>query len=168
MPISKTTKRLVETNNIEQVNSIQILGITFKTGEITCNLVENTENIINRIEQQIKTWSKRNLSIIGKIIISKSFLISQCVYLMQSISIPEPVLRKINTRIFSFIWRNKYSEKHAFERLKRNILCSQYDKGGLEMINVIQMQDCFMVNWAVKFCDDPNNSNMIIPNLILK
>ena len=168
MPISYVTPRLTETHNIEQVKFVKILGVIFKTGEITSNIAENTDNILRRIDQLIKAWSKRDLSVIGKILIVKTFLISQCVYLMQSISIPEPILRKINTKIFSFIWRKKYSENGAYEKIKRNIMCSSLDRGGLEMIDIVQMQDSFLLNWGIKFCEDPLNLNMVFPNIFFK
>ena len=43
MPISYVTPRLTETHNIEQVEFVKILGVIFKTGEITSNIAEKTD-----------------------------------------------------------------------------------------------------------------------------
>ena len=40
MPISYVTPRLTETHNIEQVKFVKILGVIFKTGEITSNTIK--------------------------------------------------------------------------------------------------------------------------------
>ena len=40
----------------------------------------------------IQLWSKRDLSIMGKIMIVKYFLVSQLIYVMQLIGLPEKVL----------------------------------------------------------------------------
>ena len=63
---------------------------------------------------------------------------------------PEQVIDKINRKIFSFIWRKRHSNKKAFEKIKRSIMCSPEEMGGLNMINLKQMQDSFYIDWAIR------------------
>merc|ERR1711893_466873 len=95
----------------------------------------------------IRCWEKRNLSIMGKVIIVKTFLISQFNYVMQALILPEHVLKMINTTIFRFLWKKQYSNRRAFEKVKRDVLCLDYKKGGLKMINIFDMQFSFVVKW---------------------
>ena len=127
-----------------------ILGIYFNN---VTPASENDKNWTNKIEKNNKTisqWYKRNLSIMAKICITKTLLISQIVYILKSLAIPDLILTKINTIIFRFIWKKKYTNTKAFEKVKRKTLCKPIKKGGLNMINVKDMHNSFMLTWATK------------------
>ena len=76
---------------------------------------------------------KRNLSIIGKIHIVKTFGLSQLVFLMKSIDVPKAVLDEINTIFFKFVWKKQLDDKKAFEKVKRQVLCNDIKDGRLRM-----------------------------------
>ena len=57
---------------------------------------ENWTGRIEKLTRIIQLWSKRDLSIMGKIVIVKCFLVSQLIYVMQSIGLPEKVLIDVN------------------------------------------------------------------------
>ena len=116
-------------NQIEFVTSLKILGIYFSKQHPAGNMEVNWETKIEAIERTLNLWSKRNLSIIGKIQIIKTLIISHLNYVMESISIPMPVLSDINRRLFRFIWRKRYTNKRAVEKVKRTVICSPYEKG---------------------------------------
>lgn len=87
---------------------IKILGIHFCNTLPASEIEENWLPRMETIQRIIVTWSKRNLSIMGKICIVKSLLLSQYIYSMQSLNAPEDnILKKINTMLFRFIWRKK-------------------------------------------------------------
>ena len=94
------------------------------------------------------SWSKRNLSISGKLCVIKTFLISQFVHVMQPLMLPTHVLNKLNTMLFRFLWKKKFSNTRAFEKVKRIVLCNEKSKGGLDMIDFRTMQTSFVLNWA--------------------
>ena len=128
-------------------NVVKILGIYFSNYDRASNLEINWKKKIDSMITKIKCWEKRNLSIMGKVIIVKTFLISQFNYVLQALFLPQEVLRSINTIIFRFLWKKQYSNRRAFEKVKRDVLCLSYDKGGLKMINVFDMQHAFVVKW---------------------
>ena len=73
------SKKQTNTKNIcdiKIVNKVKILGVIFSNSKQPCNIDENYEPKIVQLESLCKNWSKRNLSIIGKIIIIKTFGIS--------------------------------------------------------------------------------------------
>ena len=41
------------------------------------------------MDRIIKQWSRRNLSIYGKVLIAKTLIISHFIYIMQSVGLPE-------------------------------------------------------------------------------
>ena len=168
MPLSTSTPQLVKNDDIQQVNLVKILGIYFGTGKNAGSISKNWTGIKESIQQQITSWSKRNLSIKGKIIVTKTFLISQAIYKIQSISLPEQIINELNTMLFSFIWRKKISNKKAYEPLKRHILCLEEEKGGLKMINIKNMRDSFFINWAITLLNNPTSYYMKLPNYFLQ
>ena len=83
----------------ETVDKVKILGVVFENGKRAINIDENWTGRIEKLTRIIQLWSKRDLSIMGKIVIVKCFLVSQLTYVMQSISLPEKVLIDVN-RLF--------------------------------------------------------------------
>ena len=84
----------------------------------------------------IRAWQRRNLSLYGKIIIAKTFILSQISYVIQSLALPEEVIKSIDLLLFKFLWQKSFSNKKAFEKVKRKVLCKQVHDGGLNMISM--------------------------------
>ena len=145
------------------VDKIKILGIYFQADKMAKDVEENWKGRIESIEKTIQDWSKRDLSIHGKILITKTFLMSQLTYIMQSIGIPESVLKKINTLLYKFVWQRKYSNRRAFEKVKRKVMESDYDKGGLNMVNMMDTQHSAYLQWAGKLFSTTEENWSVIP-----
>ena len=71
------------------MDKIKNLGLVFENGKRAIDLDENWTGRIEKLTRIIQLWSKGNLSIMGKIVIVKCFLVSQLIYIMQSIGLPE-------------------------------------------------------------------------------
>ena len=134
--------------NFKWKNKIKILGVYFSNNESASNIKENLTDRVAKIKRLISAWEKRDLSIMGKIIIVKTFLLSQLVYFMQAFIIPDKYIVEINTILFRFIWKKKNNNKKAFEKVKRNVMCTDYQEGGLKMIDLRLMQTSFILQWA--------------------
>ena len=48
-----------------------------------------------------------NLTLIGKIVVPKTFIISLFQYVLSAIHIPEKYIKEINDIMFSFLWNGK-------------------------------------------------------------
>ena len=147
---SRCTEAPGDINWVVYGENIKILGIYFNS-ELESSLIsKNWTEKINKVKRMIKKWHKRNISLYGKIIIAKTFLISQFTYLMQSLALPVEVLNEIDTLIFKFLWQKKYSETKANEKIKRSILCRKVSDGGLNMISIKTQQKVFYLKWLKK------------------
>ena len=104
------------------------------------------------IKRIINAWEKRNLSIVGKVCIITTFFISQLVYVMQALVVPYSVLTQVNRLLFRFLWRKKDCNRKAFEKVKRNVVCSDLENGGLGMTDLKPMQTTFLLQWAGRLC----------------
>ena len=150
------------------VDKIKMLGVFFKTDTSAVNLKENWETRVDRMENIIHSWSKRDLGINGKVIIIKTFLTSQLVYIMQSIGLPEHVLLKINRLLYKFLWQRKFSNKKAFEKIKRKVVECNVDIGGINMFNINRAQESFHLQWAQKLMKESESKWTILPKWFLK
>ena len=68
---------------INTTDQITICGKTFPLN----SAIEEKNNInekIEKLEKQLNKWKKRNLTVEGRILISKTFGISQTIYTMQN------------------------------------------------------------------------------------
>ena len=68
----------------------------------------------------------------GKIVIVKCFLVSQLIYVMQAIGLPEKVLIDVNRLFYKFIWQKRFSNRKAFEKVKRVIVEGNLEDGRLK------------------------------------
>ena len=148
-------------------SKIKILGTYFSNDKNASSIEDNYRERIAKIKRLISTWEKRNLSIMGKIIVVKTFLISQLVYFMQAFIIPDKVLTEINRILFRFVWKKRDNNKKAFEKVKRTVLCNDYKQGGLKMIDIKQLQISFILHWIKRLTtSNTKDKSTLIPRMI--
>ena len=128
-------------------NFIRIVGVWFSAEKEASCIDLNWQPHIESMVRSISNWKKRNLSIYGKIILCKTFVLSKINYIIQSLSLPETVLSEIDRLMFKFIWQKKISNKKPFERVSRSRLCQEVALGGLNMISVKDQQSLYCIKW---------------------
>ena len=153
---------------IEVKTNVKIVGIIFAKDKAANEIKENWEGRLEKIKKIIKSWMRRNLTIIGKIQVIKTFLLSQLVYIMQSILINNEIINEINTLFYRFIWKKDTIDKKAWERVKRIVLCNAKVNGGMEMINLHVFQKSFLLDWACKLLKEDQEDWKTIPISFLK
>ena len=75
-------------------NQIKILGVRIQNIKQIHEIPENWESGIIKCTNIIKLWANRNVSIIGRITIAKTFLLPQFLYLMQTTVLGDETLKK--------------------------------------------------------------------------
>ena len=152
--------------DIKFKEKVKIVGIVFNNSIPASQIEENWYSRLEKIQQIMVSWSKRNLSISGKLCIIKTFLISQFVHVMQALILPPQVLNNLNTILFRFLWKKKFTNTRAFEKVKRVVLCNEIDKGGLNMIDIKTMQASFVLNWAFKLLQSNGEIWSVFPRYL--
>ena len=108
-------------------NEFTALGVKFdntSSGADLCKM--NYHSKLSNASSAINTWSKRDLTLIGKCTIIKSLILSQFTYLIIPLETPDTnTISKIDTMIFHFLWGCKR------DKLKRDIVTSPRECGGL-------------------------------------
>ena len=74
---------------------VYALGVLFSTSEINESDINFREKI-EKMKKMMSSWSARNLTLLGKIAILKSLVVSQIVYLLSSSPSPPGVMKEIN------------------------------------------------------------------------
>ena len=118
------------------VNTFSALGITFSNHQSLAEIGNSNYNAkIAKARAWTDMWSKRDLTIYGKVTILKSLVLSQFTYLV--IPLPRPnaaIMKEINTLTYHFLWGCKR------DKVKREIVARPIDEGGL---NLFSPQDFF-------------------------
>ena len=135
MWLGKWKKRPDQLFDLKWNNIVKILGVYFNNSVSAGDILQNWEPKINNIKVLINTWSKRNLSLSGRVIIIKTLLLSQITHLLMSLRAPSGVILQVNNLLYKFIW-NKSTYKKGSERVKRGTVIQAYDCGGLNMVDV--------------------------------
>ena len=168
MYISNSKYNNTSKNGIKFVNNIKILGIIFSNENPAQDIHENFTKRINQLEKICSLWSKRKLTMIGKIVVLKTFGISLFTHIMQSIGINKMYLDKINQIFFRFIWKKNFSNTKTSERIKRKTICSPKKCGGLNMIDIHTFQHSFYLDWAKRYINNEDHTWKYIVDIFLK
>ena len=118
--------------------SIKINGIIFQQ-DPTRREEANVRKAIEAMERLLRTWSTRRLTLIGRILILKTFAISKLIFIMQSLMLSENSYKEIVKVLFKFMWNKNFDGAKAPERLRRSIMYTPTKFGGFGMLDVRQL-----------------------------
>jgi hypothetical protein len=128
-------KYRIKTQPIIKINGIKLQRDLVKMVD------DNVDAVVEKMDKQFISWSRRGLSILGRILIAKTFGISQAIYLMQTMCLNETHFKRLNHVIFKYIWNRRYAMRKAPERIKRDIMNTSIKEGGFGMINIEELDD---------------------------
>ena len=100
----------------------------------------NVEKVEAAMTTHLRQWSRRHLTLLGKILILKTFAISQAIYLMQSLTLSDNSIKRMNMTVFKFLWNKNFNAPKAPDRLRRSIVTTSTDAGGFGMIDLNVLQ----------------------------
>ena len=112
---------------------------------------QNVKSATEKMDAHFKKWARRNLSTLGRILIAKSFGISQIIYLMQTIDLKANDYKMINAILYKFIWNRHYMAAKAPERVKREIVNKPVKFGGYGMLDVIKLDESLKIKALGRF-----------------
>ena len=124
----------------------------------TETIMKNCKNL----EQTLNLWKMRDLSLIGRILIAKTFGISKFLYISSIIELETDTISKIETILYNFIWQGNRA------KIKKSVLVSDYCYGGLrapDLKSIIKAQKMF---WIKRYIDNTEPIWKLIINSYLK
>ena len=125
---------------------VYALGVQFSTSEIN----ESSINFCEKMRKILSSWSAKKLTLLGKIAVLKSLVVSQIVYVLSSLPTPQGVIKEINSLSYEFLWGNKS------DKIKRTEMINDYNKGGLKMIDLQSFNQSLKIKWIKGYLDENN------------
>ena len=145
MPLgaSKKNDNALKNLGYKIVSEMKVTGVTF-TYEKQIFRNKNFTIPLTKMKTMFNIWKQRNLSILGKVQIIKTYGTSQLIYIINMISTPIDILKQANAIFYNFLWNGP-------DKIKRNTMIADYDKGGLKMPHIESIVKTQKIMWAKRF-----------------
>ena len=95
----------------------------------------NIDTMLKAVHTQLNSWSKRYLSLLGKIVIFKTFGLSQILYKLSVLEINRSEEKQLTNIIYKFLWNRNMDANRAPDRIRRSILATPVKELGFGMID---------------------------------
>lgn len=146
----KVAPAVSSVRNISIKKAVKILGVHFTYNQILWKKL-NFEDILKSIREKLHLWNWRNLTIIGRIQIVKTFVIPIFMYRAGLVCIHKDIIKEANKIIFNFIWKGK-------DKVKRSTLISDVENGGLRAPHLESIIKTQRIMCCKKLADAQPNS----------
>ena len=152
--------------NIKPSTEIKINGL-YINYDMEMSRLNNFNKIYNSVESQLKAWSNRNLSILGKIQIFKTFGLSQILFVATTNLFSTKEEKQLDNLIYKFIWNRDITKNKAPDRIKRSILKREIRNLGFGMIDFRDIINSIRIKTVLRLMNDHNHPlNSIIKSNI--
>jgi hypothetical protein len=102
----------------------------------------------------------RRLSLLGKILIYKTFGLSQIIYVLTVIDIDDLQYKQLEKMFINFIWGRSLNDTQNlshYSRISRDRLCTPIDKGGFGMITITEVIEAIRCRQLAKMYNPEYN-----------
>ena len=110
------------------VHEIKILGVYYTRNKIRKDDL-NYKEVLSKIKRLLGWWKQRDLTMMGKIQLLKTYALSKLNFVSSLVSVPRWVYEEVDKLSLHFLWNGK-------DRIKRKFLYQNYEFGGLRMNNL--------------------------------
>ncbi len=150
----------VETiSSIPIKNSVTYLGIIIDKNESQrCH--NNFTSIVDKTKKKFNQWLLRDLSLRGRILLSKAEGLSRLTYAALSLGVESHVCKTIDKILFDFVWKNRT------HYLKKSVIMKDYSKGGLNLLDFTSLNYTFKINWINRYFKSPTSLWNFIPHYV--
>jgi hypothetical protein len=133
-----------ELEGIKIVEKISILGVIIYRKLEDDNMNENWRLVENKMINISRYWNQFSLSIAGRVMIAKTYLISQAVYLMGLLNMSDVIGDRLNNVVINYV-------KGHDRAIAQNRWYLEADKGGYGIIDMIKMNRYIKASWIIKW-----------------
>jgi len=126
---------------------IRVLGAYVSYDYNECDKL-NYEVKISKCQSLLNDWKGRSLSLLGKIQVIKTFIISQFLFVTSALVMPSKYVNHVNKMVISFLWGGGKSLVSKEVMYKRKV------DGGLEVPDLAKMISVSNIKWIKRFLED--------------
>ena len=121
---------------------VNALGVFFSYDDTAAERV-NFDPRLKKLKSILNIWKMRHLTLSGKIILIKTFALSQFTFLASCIHVPNQVIQEVESIVFDFLWNGGNGLV-----IKRATIVGDIEDGGLKMVGVKSMFKALRVKWT--------------------
>ena len=131
---------------------VNLLGIVlYRNLSETCNA--NYTSKLEKLKQVIYAWKHRKLTLMGKIVVLKSHILSQLIYVLSVLPSPScSYVKEVEQIVFNFLWDGRN------DKIKREIIYAPRDMGGLNMMHIPTQIKALKIIWVKRLMTGPRHS----------
>ncbi|KAL0404249.1 UNVERIFIED_CONTAM: hypothetical protein Sradi_2065700 [Sesamum radiatum] len=118
---------------------LRYLGLPLLPSRLT---IADCKPILQKIEDRIKGWERIMLSFVGRVQLIKSVLIALQVYWAMAFILPKTVIREIERRIRSLLWKGGTGV--GYVKVSWQQACCPISEGGLGIRDILALNRGFM------------------------
>jgi len=131
-------------------DKVKALGVWFSTDpKVTMEISYSYR--LTKVNECLGSWKYRRLSLLGKITVLKSLIVSKLVYILSPLPTNYRVLKELSKSFFHFLWCGKG------DKSKRNVMIGDCSDGGLKMIDLESFNKALKSTWVKKYLDQENH-----------
>jgi hypothetical protein len=137
------TYKIKYLNNLHYIRGLteaKINGVLFaKDGNYM--KARNYEALVEKVGKALAMWEARKLSLLGKILILKTFGLSQLIYILTVIELEQEQYKKLERMFLNFLWGRDIQRERVYNRISREKLSRPVEMGGFGMIDFKEVID---------------------------
>uniref|UniRef100_A0A8C6WYS4 Reverse transcriptase domain-containing protein n=1 Tax=Neogobius melanostomus TaxID=47308 RepID=A0A8C6WYS4_9GOBI len=145
--------------NIKIKKEVKYLGITITKDKNISDKVNVWDNI-NKCKLTLNRWLQRDISIFGRILLTKMDSLSRLIYPAYSLPITQKMIKATNNIHFNFIWRNKC------HYISKDDMIKSYQDGGGNAIDFDTMNGILKLKWLKTWLNNIHSIWYFIPNML--
>ena len=126
--------------------SIKLLGIHISYDKDYMQK-QNFYSKIPKIQNILNRWKQRNLTIYGRILLIKSFVLSNILHVTSVLVPDDDFVKSIDRIMFEFLWGGKQ------HKVKKHVIIQDYGRGGCNMVSIQDKIHTQYINWVRKYFD---------------
>ena len=136
------------------VTKLKVLGINLMASP--GKMESNFDDKIEEIDKLLNSWTFRNMTVYGRIMVVKTLALSKITHLIQVIPNPNPAnVIKLQKLINNFIWKGKNQKKVV---VNKDIAEQPANKGGLAIPNLNQFWNSLKLAWLTRLITADDDS----------
>ena len=131
-------------------DKVKTLGVWLSTDPVITMKANFNEKL--KLKATLGCWELRRLSLLGKITVLKSLIISQLVHILSPLPTDQRVVNEVNNLCYNFLWDRKG------DKIKRDTMISDYEQGGLKMVDIKIFSKALKATRIKKYLDQNNHA----------
>ena len=149
--LSNTNFLLENNKTLQWVNSTCILGVHI-AADREWMVKTNYNELLSKIKSTLNPWKARSLTIMGKVVVINSLIMSKMVHRVLCVNSPDAkFLHTVKKVITDFLWEGKKAQ------IAYDTLIKSYEEGGVKLQDLATKNLSLKIKWVQKAFNEKNH-----------